>query len=40
MTIVTDVDRAALAATARPALDKTAKLLGADRAARIQAAGV
>lgn len=40
MTIVADVDRAALAAAARPALDATAKRLGADRAARIQAAGV
>jgi TRAP-type transport system periplasmic protein len=39
MTIVTDVDRAALAAAARPALEATAKRLGADRAARIQAAG-
>jgi tripartite ATP-independent transporter DctP family solute receptor len=39
MAIVTDVDRAALAAAARPALDATAKRLGADRAARIQAAG-
>jgi TRAP-type C4-dicarboxylate transport system substrate-binding protein len=37
MTIVTDVDRTALAAAARPALDATAKRLGADRAARIQA---
>ena len=40
MTIMADVDRAALAAAARPALDATAKRLGADRAARIQAAGV
>lgn len=40
MVIVTDVDRAALAAAARPALDATAKRLGADRAARIQAVGV
>lgn len=39
MVIVTDVNRAALAAAARPALDATAKLLGADRAARIQAVG-
>lgn len=39
MVIVTDVDRAALAAAARPALDATAKRLGADRAARIQAMG-
>jgi tripartite ATP-independent transporter DctP family solute receptor len=40
MTIVADVDRAALAAAAKPALDAAAKQLGADRAARIQAAGV
>jgi tripartite ATP-independent transporter DctP family solute receptor len=38
MTIVSDVDRAALAAAARPALDAAAKRLGPDRAARIQAA--
>ncbi len=35
MTIVTDVDRVALAAAARPALDTIAQRLGADRAARI-----
>jgi len=39
MVIVTDVDRAALAGAARPALDATAKRFGADRAARIQAVG-
>ena len=39
MTIVSDVDRAALAAAAKPALDSVAKRLGADRAARIQAVG-
>ncbi len=39
MTIVSDVDRAALAGAARPALDATAKRLGAERAARIQAMG-
>jgi TRAP-type C4-dicarboxylate transport system substrate-binding protein len=38
MTVVTDVDRTALAAAARPALDATAKRLGADMAARIQTA--
>jgi tripartite ATP-independent transporter DctP family solute receptor len=37
MTIVTDVDRASLAAAAKPALDAAAKQLGAERAARIQA---
>ncbi len=36
MTIVQDVDRAALAAAARPALDAVARRLGADRAARIR----
>jgi tripartite ATP-independent transporter DctP family solute receptor len=39
MTIVADVDRASLAAAAKPALDAAAKQLGADRATRIQAAG-
>ena len=39
MTIVSDVDRQALAAAARPALDATARRLGADRAARIQTFG-
>jgi tripartite ATP-independent transporter DctP family solute receptor len=39
MTIVTDVDRTALAAAARPALDAAAKRFGAERAARIQAMG-
>jgi hypothetical protein len=36
MTIVQDVDRAALAEAARPALDAVAKRLGADRVARIR----
>jgi TRAP-type transport system periplasmic protein len=36
MTIVEDVDRAALAEAARPALDAVAKRLGADRVARIR----
>ncbi|HUB16949.1 MAG TPA: TRAP transporter substrate-binding protein [Acetobacteraceae bacterium] len=36
MTIVTDVDRTALAAAARPALDAIAQKLGPDRAARIR----
>jgi tripartite ATP-independent transporter DctP family solute receptor len=36
MTIVTDVDRAALAAAARPALDAIAQRLGAERARKIQ----
>jgi tripartite ATP-independent transporter DctP family solute receptor len=36
MTIVKDVDRAALAEAARPALDAVASRLGADRAARIR----
>lgn len=36
MTIVDDVDRAALAAAARPALDSIASRLGADRARRIR----
>jgi tripartite ATP-independent transporter DctP family solute receptor len=40
MTIVTDVDRPALAAAARPALDAVAARLGAARADRIRAAGV
>jgi tripartite ATP-independent transporter DctP family solute receptor len=39
MVIVTDVDRAALAAAAKPALDATAKRLGAEMAVRIQAMG-
>jgi tripartite ATP-independent transporter DctP family solute receptor len=39
MIIVADVDRAALAAAAKPALDATAKRLGGDRASRIQAVG-
>jgi TRAP-type C4-dicarboxylate transport system substrate-binding protein len=39
MTVVADVDRAALAAAAKPALDAAARRLGADRAARIQAFG-
>jgi tripartite ATP-independent transporter DctP family solute receptor len=39
MTIVSDVDRKALAAAAHPALDAVARQLGADRAARIQASG-
>jgi tripartite ATP-independent transporter DctP family solute receptor len=39
MTIVRDVDRASLAAAAKPALDAAAQRLGADRAARIQAVG-
>jgi tripartite ATP-independent transporter DctP family solute receptor len=39
MTVVLDVDRTALAAAAKPALDATAKRLGAERAARIQAVG-
>ena len=37
MSIVTDIDRIALATAAKPALDATAKRLGADRAARIAA---
>jgi tripartite ATP-independent transporter DctP family solute receptor len=37
MTIVEDVDRAALAAAARPALDAIAQRLGAERAAQIRA---
>ncbi len=36
MTIVQDVDRVALAAAARPALDAVASRLGADRAVRIR----
>jgi TRAP-type C4-dicarboxylate transport system substrate-binding protein len=36
MTIVTDVDRTALAVAARPALDDIAKRLGAERARKIQ----
>jgi hypothetical protein len=36
MAIVNDVDRAALAQAARPALDAVASRLGADRAARIR----
>jgi tripartite ATP-independent transporter DctP family solute receptor len=39
MVIVSDVDRGALAAAARPALVAAAQQLGADRAARIQAFG-
>ena len=37
MTIIVDVDRAALAAAAAPALEAAARRLGADRAARIKA---
>lgn len=37
MTIIEDVDRAALAAAAAPALEEAARRLGADRAARIKA---
>lgn len=39
MTIVTDVDRAALAAAAEPALKSIAQRLGAERAAKIRAFG-
>ena len=39
MTIVQDVDRAALAEAPRPVLDAVANRLGADRAARIRNAG-